>query len=161
MDEAQEQLIAGLYLELYERLYVYARRCLSCPTLAEEAVQEAFRIACQSPQKLLASPEPRGWIVLTLKNVLRSYYREQNVREKAMGDYFTIHAGDEAMKAPQEVTFLQGDETLHEDYSLLWGHVIEGRSHRELAQERNITPACCRKRLQRAKVHLRDKLGEY
>lgn len=160
MDEAQERLIERLYLELYGRLYVYACRCLSCPTLAEEAVQEAFRIACQAPEKLLGSPEPRGWIVMTLKNVIRSFRREQRMMRRTLDDYFTIHAGEEAVKKPQEVAFLSGDAALLEDYSLLWGRVIDGRSHRELAQERNITIACCRKRLQRARAHLRDRLGE-
>lgn len=161
MEEAQSRLIEALYLELYERLYVYAHRCLGVPALAEEAVQDAFRIACQFPERLQDSPEPRGWIVMTLKNVIRTLWRRQRSQERAMEAHRTLHAAVAAEAPSQELMLLHGDTALDEDLVLLWGRVVEGRSHQELARERGITVECCRKRLQRAKARLQDRLGRY
>ena len=52
MTEEQRKLISELYLEMFDKLIVYAHSSLENDALAEEAVQETFRIACQSPEKL-------------------------------------------------------------------------------------------------------------
>ena len=41
----QEEIIAQLYREMYRKLVVYAENALN-DSLAEEAVQDTFRIAC-------------------------------------------------------------------------------------------------------------------
>ena len=61
--------IERLYLQLYPLLFEYARSSLSSDSLAEEAVQDTFRIACQKPEAMINSPNPEGWIMNTLKNV--------------------------------------------------------------------------------------------
>ena len=67
--------IERLYLDLYPLLFEYARSSLSSDSLAEEAVQETFRIACQKPESLIHSPNPEGGLVNTLKNVLKNSIR--------------------------------------------------------------------------------------
>ena len=62
--------IDRLYLQMYSMLFEYARSSLSSDALAEEAVQDTFIIACQKPEALCESPNPEGWLVNTLKNVL-------------------------------------------------------------------------------------------
>ena len=57
--------------------YAYARRGLSDPSLAEEAVQDSFRGACEREDKLFASDNPEGWLMNVLKNVIRSTRRER------------------------------------------------------------------------------------
>jgi len=71
--------IDRLYLQMYPMLFEYARSSLSSDALAEEAVQDTFIIACQKPEALCESPNPEGWLVNTLKNVLSNTKRSQNI----------------------------------------------------------------------------------
>ena len=71
-DQAAEQL-EQLYYEMYEWLFGYANASLSDPSRSEEAVQETFRIACDKLPVLLNSENPKGWLVNTLKGVLRNF----------------------------------------------------------------------------------------
>ncbi len=68
----QSQFINSLYTELYLKLFRYAVNALKSSHLAEEAVQETFCIACIKAKDCMQSPNPEGWIVLTLKNVIRN-----------------------------------------------------------------------------------------
>ena len=46
MNAEQRKKIEQLYMQMYDMLTAYARSSLSEEALAEEAVQETFRIAC-------------------------------------------------------------------------------------------------------------------
>ena len=70
--------IEVLYLEMYEMLYAYARCSFSEESLAEEAVQETFRIACQKSEQLCESGNPHGWLVNTLKFTIRNMKRSRD-----------------------------------------------------------------------------------
>lgn len=59
MDSAQSDQIEALYLQMYPKLLRYARATLP-EALAEEAVQETFRIACSKPDAVLHSANPPG-----------------------------------------------------------------------------------------------------
>ena len=76
MDRDQDRLLEELYREMYSVLLCYANAALKDKALAEEAVQDTFRIACAKADDLSASVNPRGWLMLTLKNVLRNTRRE-------------------------------------------------------------------------------------
>ena len=65
MNEQYCQEIDRLYLQMYTRLFEYARSVLPNDALAEEAVQDTFAIACKKPEALLRSPNPPGWLVVT------------------------------------------------------------------------------------------------
>ena len=72
----QEEIIAQLYREMYRKLVVYAENALN-DSLAEEAVQDTFRIACSKYDELMNSSNPQGWLMNTLKNVIRNIRKEQ------------------------------------------------------------------------------------
>jgi DNA-directed RNA polymerase specialized sigma24 family protein len=57
MDSDQRSRIEQLYTEMYDFLIHYAVSALKNESLAEEAVQETFRIACAKPEALLAKGE--------------------------------------------------------------------------------------------------------
>lgn len=69
--------IEQLYLEMYDMLIIYARCSFKEESLAEEAVQETFQIACQKPDKLCESLNPKGWLVNTLKFTIRNMKRSR------------------------------------------------------------------------------------
>ena len=69
--------VETLYRRMFHTLYAYALRGMSDPSLAEEAVQDTFRVACEREDKLFASDNPEGWLMNVLKNVIRSTRRER------------------------------------------------------------------------------------
>ena len=87
MNTAQRQQIEMLYLEMFEKLKVYAKCSLDSEALAEEAVQEAFRIACQKPDALCSSLNPQGWLVVTLKNTIKNIRRRQATVKRIIEQY--------------------------------------------------------------------------
>ena len=48
LNQEEEEYIERLYREMHTRLCIYAMSALGSKALAEEAVQDTFRIACLS-----------------------------------------------------------------------------------------------------------------
>ena len=63
LDDNQRKAVEKLYMEMYNALSVYARSALHDHILAEEAVQDTFRIACSKVNDFLSSPNPKGWLL--------------------------------------------------------------------------------------------------
>ena len=159
MDIAQRKLIEDLYLEMYEKLLTYARCSLEEEAVAEEAVQEAFRIACQKVDDLQASPSPQGWMFNTVKNTIRNIKHVRANASRILAQYLMVRE-DTCLEDTHSLETLYGSLAETEDFKLLKEYVLEKKSHYELAQARGITVAACKKRLQRAKENLRLKVLE-
>lgn len=151
--------IERLYLQMFSLLFEYARSTLPNNALAEEAVQETFRIACQKPEALCASPNPEGWLVNTLKNVICNMERSRNIAKRILRGYFAVHITElTATNDRVGVEILYDDIADTEEFKLLKEMAIDGRSYLEMAESRNISIDTCRKRVQRAKEKLRKKI---
>lgn len=159
MNARYSKEIHRLYLQMYAKLFEYARSSLDNDAMAEEAVQDTFAIACQKPESLCRSPNPEGWLVITLKNVISNTLRSQNAAKRILIDY--IAANSSELTTSND---LVGLEILYdnikdlEEFGLLKERVLEGKSYLQLANERGISVASCRKRMQRAKELLRKKI---
>lgn len=159
MNARYSKEIDRLYLQMYAKLFEYARSSLDNDAMAEEAVQDTFAIACQKPESLCSSPNPEGWLVITLKNVISNTLRSQNAAKRILIDY--IAANSSELTTSND---LVGLEILYdnikdlEEFGLLKERVLEGKSYLRLAKERGISVASCRKRMQRAKELLRKKI---
>jgi RNA polymerase sigma-70 factor (ECF subfamily) len=160
MDTEQRELIEQLFLEMYDKLLMYARYALPESSLAEEAVQETFQIACQKPESLQESPNPKGWLVNTLKNTIRNIKHNRANAERILAQY--LHVPDDRTYSEDELnlTTLYEDIADTEEFKILKEFAIDGRSHLEMATARGITINACKKRLQRAKEKLRIKILE-
>lgn len=151
-----QEKIAELYQQLYTSLYSYAYCSLSSVSLAEEAVQETFIIVCMKEDAVLSSKNPQGWVFNTLKNVIRNTIRQRDIRQRITNNYIDQHS-DEIVSTEDEVKL----ELLYEDlaeldaFTLLKEYAVDQKSYLEIAQERNITVANCRKMVQRAKERLK------
>ena len=155
MTDEQSGRIEQLYHELFVPLTMYARSVLQNNELAEEAVQDTFRIACAKPEALLNSPNPKGWLLNTLKYVLRNIARSQN---RAVRLVSAISQEDTLADTDREdLTILYGTLAQTEEFRLLQG-VADGKTILELAQERGIGLEACKKRIQRARKYLQKKL---
>ena len=151
--------IERLYLQLYPLLFEYARSSLSSDSLAEEAVQDTFRIACQKPEAMINSPNPEGWIMNTLKNVLKNTIRNQNISRRILLDYFASNINDITVTNDRVgLEILYEDVADLEEFKMVKAMALEGKSYLEMSQELGISLAACRKRMQRARETLRKKI---
>lgn len=159
MNTEQSDAIRQLYFETYDMLIGYAQCALQEESLAEEAVQETFRIACQKPEKLLECPAPKGWLVNTLKYTIRNMQRSRENARQLLPRYLAAQT--------ENITFSENKVSLEvayenvadlEEFKLLKEMAVDGRSYLEMANARGITVSACKKRVQRAKEILRKKL---
>ena len=159
MNAEQRQQIEVLYLEMFDKLKAYAKCSLDSEALAEEAVQEAFRIACQKPEALCDSTNPHGWLVVTLKNVIRNIRSQQATAKRIVEQYLMTQAKEISFSEDRvNLNILYQDMADSDDFKLLSEMAIEGKSHKEMAEARGISVAACKKRVQRAKEKLQKKL---
>ena len=160
MKEQQRQEIDKLYLTMYSRLYEYARSVLPNDALAEEAVQDTFTIACNKPEALLNSPNPTGWLVITLKHVLSNTLRKQQLTQRILADHFASSELDAISSHDHlNLDILYDDIAQTDDFKLLKEMALEGKSYQQMAEARGISQATCRKRVQRARQKLQKKMN--
>jgi RNA polymerase sigma-70 factor (ECF subfamily) len=62
----QDQFFEILYREMFNQLNIYAQNALRDRSLGEEAVQDTFRIACTKIDELMASSNPKGWLIMAI-----------------------------------------------------------------------------------------------
>ena len=159
MDELHKERIGQLFLEMYDQLKAYARSNLENESLAEEAVQEAFYIACQKPEALFDSPNPQGWLVITLKNTIRNLKSNRAAAKRIVETYLLDQAKELAIHEDSISLRIQYEDVADtEEFKLLCEMAIQGRSHAEMAQARGISISACKKRVQRAKEFLKKKV---
>ena len=151
---SQEEYFNFLYQEMYDMLISYADSAMGQQhALAEELVQDTFKLCWVNLGVVMGSPNPRGWLVDTLKNVIRNSRRSQNRIIKlllALNSVYRISTTDEL-----DLDTIYGDLKDDPDYILLKEFVVDCRPIKELAQARGISVDNCKKRIQRAKERLK------
>ena len=159
MNLEQRGKIEELYREMFEKMKVYADCSLDNEALAEEAVQETFRIACQKPEELCESVNPQGWLVQTLKYTIRNMQSNRARAKRIVDRYLMTQIKDFAFSEDSlDLHVLYENVADTEEFKLLAEMTIEGRSHLEMANSRGISVSACKKRVQRAKETLRRKI---
>lgn len=158
MDKHMDEQISALYTEMYASMYSYALSALGSPGLAEEAVQETFMIACRKPEELLNSPNPKGWLVLTLKNVvhnqLRARARLSHYIMKYAENRALVFNNDEA--ACDDYTAIEySDIVSPKDFAMLRMYVFDKCSMLEISKKFGISVDATSKRIQRARSRLK------
>ena len=76
-----------------------------------------------------------------------------------MTEYYKLRVKEiQESTDPEALDILYHDLTNMEEYQLVKGMAIDGKSYLELAKERNISVEACRKRMQRAREFLQGKI---
>lgn len=154
--ESQEtEQLAQLYSEMYEWLFGYANAVLKDPPHAEEAVQETFRIACDKCTALLKSENPKGWLVNTLKGVLRNSLRKEARYRRVFVPFRKYYDSEQEDDLPLELLYQDLANT--KEYELM-RKLSECGSVRELAKRLGISENACKKRVQRARMYLKKRM---
>lgn len=161
MNAEQSRRLTELYIEMYDKLMMVARKNEDSEALAEEAVQETFSIACQKPEECLEHPNPQGWLVITLKNVILNSKRKRANGKRFLERYLMAQFKEASVSENRlDLNILYGKTADMEEFKLISEMAIDGRSHKEMAESRGITVSACKKRVQRAKEILQRKLGK-
>ena len=155
---ASDEQIKRLYKEMFHKLYVYALRIMRDPSLAEEAVQNTFCIACERELKLMESQNPHGWLMNVLKNVIRNTMRERAKLAAAVLD--VLDENDVSVTDEIDVDTLYSDISKTEDFRLLKRVALDNCTILELSEELGVPFEACKKRVQRARKRLRKKINE-
>ena len=161
MNKRQEKAIENLYMEMYSQLFIYASNALTNRAVAEEAVQDTFRIACSKADDLLGSENPKGWLVNTLKYVIQNIRRSQSRLEAMLASAFPVEGPPySSEETDPEFRSIYSGLIDEDEYRLLEMIVLKGYTMLDAAQEFGISLEACKKRVQRAKKKLRDVLEE-
>ena len=157
LNHDQQLMLERLYKATYSELLVYAKRVLRNRDLAEEAVQETFKIACLKIDTLATSPHPTGWLVNTLKYAMSNIIKkQQHTNALFVSDRELDH---NIAATPNEIsieTKIVCEEILGtEDYMLLKRVTLKEVTIAEAAQEAGISPSACNKRIQRSRKKLK------
>ena len=155
LNREEEKYIEQLYREMYTCLFFYAKNAQGNKSLAEEAVQDTFRIACIKPESLMRSKNPRGWLINTLKNVIRNRRRtEARLNNLLLAAMSACEPQSKATVAAAEFHAAYADALGKDDFQLLINIVIRRYTMLEVAEELGITVEACKKRVQHAKKRL-------
>lgn len=160
MREQHLREIELLYVKNYDMLISYAVHILHNKELAEEAVQETFRIACQKADAACECVNKEGWLLNTLKNVISNMEKLQFRANRRLEEYTTWIATLQDKINYIDLDVLYNDIAGLEEYILIKELVLEEKSIHELAESRGISEAACKKRVQRAKQVLRKRLND-
>lgn len=159
MTNKQRTQIDALYDKNYDFLVSYAWGSLKNISLAEEAAQETFAIACEKPDHICNSPNPEGWLVNTLKNVIQNMERRRMAAERVVTDCL----GDKLDLLPAQgdqldIKLLYGNVADTEEFRIMVALGPEGMSMPELAAELGISYSAAKKRAERARKILQKRL---
>lgn len=153
----QRKQLEQLYREMNDLLKGYAYSRLADWSRAEEAVQETFRIACGKQGILLDSENPKGWLMNTLKGVLRNITRMEARENRLFVQLPELEQleGEQLDHLPPELLYEDLADT--EEYLLIHA-VSEGDTVRDLSDRLGVSESACRKRIQRSRKVLQKKI---
>lgn len=155
LDDTQRSFIEEIYKEMYYSLSAYAQSALYDRTLAEEAIQDTFRIACAKADDFISSPNPKGWLLNTLKYVIKNMVRSRaSINNMIISslelDEIAVTRDIDSLN----IDLLYSDIVDSEEYKLLKKIALDKYTMLEAAQELGISVEACKKRVQRAKKNL-------
>ena len=146
--------LEALFRARYFSMLQYAISSLGHHGLAEEAVQECFRIAWTKIDSLMASENPNVWIHLTLKNVIRNIRKKQNYEFRLTNEYIShLETSKTFSTSNVDLELEYGGIITTESWEML-KLSIEGYSCNDIAKKYGKSPDACKKQIQRSKQKL-------
>lgn len=158
------ELYNAYYKKVYRlavnRLYTYTGSSAE----AQDVVQEVFLLAAQ--KDIHNHPNPGGWLAVTTNYICMNYHKADESNKKKLHN-----AADNIRDSKQQALHLATEDktgnvdiklTLEaalspEDYRIIVGHYIYGRSLADIAEEMDISYVAIRVRIHR----IRNQLKKY
>lgn len=161
------ELISSLYFSEYSKLLQYAKIMLKDTEAAEDAVQEVFCVALLRSDILVSHPNPKGWLMQTLKYTICNFNRSRSqylLRFVAIDPQILKSKSIDSSKPPidEDTILLIAKQALSpEEYLLLRRIVFEKIDYATVSDELKITVPACYKRLERVRKKLHKLFKQY
>ncbi|MDR1156847.1 MAG: sigma-70 family RNA polymerase sigma factor [Oscillospiraceae bacterium] len=139
--------------EMYDLLLNYTRIKVSDSSAALDIVQDVYLIAWEKIDRVIASPNPQGWLMNALKNYLHKYYcaladdqqMTQPLADNASDQVLLFEPADDEMSflsvlTPQEIRIVRLKE--------------QGYPHREIAKLLGLRPGTIDSAVSRIKAKI-------
>lgn len=159
MTAEQDRFFTAIYLDRRKPLLEYAESNLHNHALAEEAVQQAFEIACRKIEDFQSSPNPEGWIFNAVRFVVFNMASRQRTERRVIApvdEYRPDLVAAPADPLPLRVHF--GELVDSPQLRIVYEMEIVGRTLEEIAIDLGISEVACKKRAERARKYLQKKL---
>lgn len=159
MTAEQDIFFTAIYLDRRKSLLEFAESKLHNHALAEEAVQQAFEIACRKIEDFQSSPNPKGWIFNAVRFVVWNLLSRQRTECRVIvpvDEYRPDLVAAPADPLPLRVHF--GELVDTPQFQIIYEMDFYGRTLAEIAKDLGISEAACKKRAERARKHLQKKL---
>ena len=159
MTAEQDKFFTAIYLARRKSLIVFAESKLHNCALAEEAVQQAFEIACRKIEDFQSSPNPEGWIFNAVRFVVFNMASRQKTESRVIvpvDEYRPDLVAAPADPLPLRVHF--GDLVDLPQFRIVYEMEFMGRTLAEIAIDLGISETACKKRAERARKYLQKKL---
>lgn len=147
----QNDPLHQLYIAHYDYLVRFAG-CFVNRDLAEDLVQETFLIAQKRLDRVISSENPTGWLINTLKNVIRNTYQKRNF---ICTQLISESIADQSSEYVHSVNDMYAGLIDEEALTLLIWIYCEDTSYQDAANRLGISLDACKKRIQRAKLALK------
>lgn len=158
LNKEQQFFLETLFKDMYLQLMACAQDAFRNQSLAEEAVQDTFQLACIKINDVTTSPNPNGWLVKALRFIIRN-------KKKKLANHNALFVStrelNENIASPQHMISVEIETTCteilgEEDYRLLKQVTLKEATIREAAQQFGLSEEACSKRVQRGKKKLRN-----
>ncbi len=160
MSPEQDAFLSQLYHENFNRLLGHAFHYTADWTKAEVVVQEAFCVAIEKIEVVMASELPLRWMNATIKNLARNMARHESY-QKALFLYLEdLKVAPSTSDRSHDIDILEWCEQIagRERFQLFKRVVLDGTPYVDIAKELGISIWACRKRVQRVSDALREGL---
>jgi RNA polymerase sigma factor (sigma-70 family) len=146
-----------LFAQHRDGVFRYLCRAVGQPDAARDLTQEVFLRVSRSPVPDAEPPALRAWVFKIARNLAINHARDRQRRPEA------VEAADRSGPATQELAAalrqaLERLPGIERDVFLM--RETAGLSYDEIAAACEITSDAVRSRLQRARMHLRETLGD-
>lgn len=162
MTPEERDFLSELYHASYHKLLLHACAILRQRPLAETAVQEAFRIACQNMDRLRSSEKPVGWMKKTVEHTALHLLREQRRNRALLLSLEELPDRWQAAQPDPDHSDLRErclTVVTREEFELFLRIAEQGHTYVEEAKRLEISLGACYKRFERIRAKLRGFLS--
>ena len=171
MTSEQREIFSEIYIDNWPKLLRYAKANKWCAGVAEELVQDTFHDAWSKFGELSDHENIGGWLILTLKNKMRNYIRSRQRDVKLFAEYLDrpedIAAPDNFVNKIITVNALSTiqkficDNFKDDDVVLFQRVIVDGKSHKDAAEELGITVWASQKRIERMRKKIKEEFPDF
>lgn len=152
--------IEQIFREQYKTMFRVLRRIAANDFQVEDALQDAFALACDRRETVLAHPTPEAWMLVAAKNFLRNAKRADAKlarRLVLLDDELAAKLGtcDEV-----NIDLEYGGTIPEQEFNLLKRVYLEGYKQSEVAEEFHIAPNSAYMTVKRVREKMRARLEE-